>query len=99
MYKKVCTPIVQYYKRKYDEISVFNITVVNHKNHTLNLYHGEYPNELVFSNFNEAIACIEKILSNNGFRAKTIGHDGGINWLNIQWINMDNQSVEIYGKK
>ncbi len=98
MYKKVCTPIVQYKKRNYNEYFIYDITIVNHKNHSINLYHALPNEEMIFETINSATAFVEKILSNNGFRAKITGHDGKINWLNIQWINIGINKIEIYGK-
>lgn len=100
MYKRICTPIVQY---KYDDRigwCVYDISIVTHKNKTLNIYHYSADDDfLCFETKKEAFVFIINLISMNGYRPKILSKDFNTTWYNIQWIDLDMFVTLNYSKK
>lgn len=93
MYKKVCTPIVQYKRKADDYYDIYDISIVNHKNEKINLFHAsENENAINFPSIKSSYGFIKKLLSMYGYRLVIVN-----NYMyNIQWINLDNYKTENY---
>ena len=91
MYKKICTPIVQY-KPKQDGIDIYDISIVNHKDIRINLFHSpDRENSMDFPTIHESYGFIKAVLNSAGYKPKLIN-----NKYNIQWVNLDNYRIETH---
>ena len=103
-YKRICTPLVSYKNDDRIGIKLYDISVVNRKGISINLYHSISDEDcMTFEDKDEAIPFINQVLKNHDYRAKiTVAeftkHDRTF-WYNIQWIDLDNYNVRFYGIK
>ena len=101
MYKRICTPIVSYKNdTKNNCVKILDLSVINSDNITINLYHAENEKDcMMFDYKGEAIGFILKICSMRGYTPKILRKDFGVTWYDIQWVDIDNYKIKMYGKR